>query len=694
MSHNLFTFTQITIIIKIMKKSLLTLGLGVLVSGSLFAQLPVSTTAENKNVILEEFTGIYCTFCPDGHLRAANLKAANPGDVVLINIHAGSYAAPGGSDPDYRTTFGTPIDGQAGVAGYPAGTINRRAFSQWSQGTGTAMSRGDWTAASAVILAESSYVNVALEGDVDLTANTLTVDVEMYFTGALPAGVTSVNLNVALTQNNIAGPQTGGSANPSQMLPDGRYNHQHMLRDLLTGQWGEVITTTTMGTTITRQYVYTIPAAINGIPVSAGDLEISAFVAEGQVDVVTGVSGPITYTVPAGSILADLSSAAGNTTTADYCDPNVTPEMTVTNNGTVAVSNFDVSYSLNGGTPVSQNVSASVAAGASTTITFPGATLSAGENVITYEVSTANNPNLYDLSSANNIAASGVLIQVPSATFATYFAENFEGYALGGAAISNSLTINPDGARFFVVNQGVNSSINYDIGGYGASAQSLRWNFYSIAAGIESSLLYEKVDLSGTTLNEVIFDYAHSQYQGSNDELEVRASDDCGATWTTVWQKSGADLAQGNPEQTGNWYPSASNWNTAFLNLTAFNGSAEVLLEFIGRSDFGNNLYIDNIQMNNSNNVSLKEEALNQAFNFYPNPAEDNFTLEFDLASSATVTASIIDVTGRVVLVIAQEEVLSGAKSLNTSVANLEAGAYIVQVEINGAVSQEKLIIK
>lgn len=58
-----------------MKKSLLTLGLGVLASSSLFAQLPVSTTAENKNVVLEEFTGIYCTFCPDGHLRASNLAA-------------------------------------------------------------------------------------------------------------------------------------------------------------------------------------------------------------------------------------------------------------------------------------------------------------------------------------------------------------------------------------------------------------------------------------------------------------------------------------------------------------------------------------------------------------------------------------------------------------------------------------------
>ena len=37
-------------------------------------QTIVSTTPENKNAILEEFTGIYCVFCPDGHLIANNLK--------------------------------------------------------------------------------------------------------------------------------------------------------------------------------------------------------------------------------------------------------------------------------------------------------------------------------------------------------------------------------------------------------------------------------------------------------------------------------------------------------------------------------------------------------------------------------------------------------------------------------------------
>lgn len=59
-----------------------------------FAQTFVSTTPENKNVVLEEFTGIHCGYCPNGHVVAQGISDNNPGDVVLVNIHVGSYAAP------------------------------------------------------------------------------------------------------------------------------------------------------------------------------------------------------------------------------------------------------------------------------------------------------------------------------------------------------------------------------------------------------------------------------------------------------------------------------------------------------------------------------------------------------------------------------------------------------------------------
>ncbi|MEN9978694.1 MAG: hypothetical protein RLZZ569_1319, partial [Bacteroidota bacterium] len=64
---------------------------------------PVSQTPLNKNVVLEELTGINCTWCPDGHLRAQQIKDANPGRVILVNVHAGSFAP---SSPNLKTTDG------------------------------------------------------------------------------------------------------------------------------------------------------------------------------------------------------------------------------------------------------------------------------------------------------------------------------------------------------------------------------------------------------------------------------------------------------------------------------------------------------------------------------------------------------------------------------------------------------------
>jgi thiol-disulfide isomerase/thioredoxin len=51
-----------------------------------FSQTIVSTDSENKKVILEEYTGIHCTYCPDGHEIAQSLKDQYPDDVLLINI--------------------------------------------------------------------------------------------------------------------------------------------------------------------------------------------------------------------------------------------------------------------------------------------------------------------------------------------------------------------------------------------------------------------------------------------------------------------------------------------------------------------------------------------------------------------------------------------------------------------------------
>lgn len=269
-----------------MKQQLLFTAAALFSATTSFAQLPVSQTSENKNVVLEEFTGIHCVYCPDGHKRAQDLKDANPEDVVLINIHVGGYASPGNGEPDFRTSFGTAIAGQSGLQGYPSGTINRHEF----EGGATALNRGKWNNYGNVILGEDSYANIALNSSIDIASRELTVDVEVYYTGD---GSATNKINVALLQNGIEGPQTGMSYNPAQVLPNGKYEHNHMLRYLLTGQWGDAVTTTSQGTLIQRQYTYTIPAGLHGVSYELEDLAVVAFLAEGNQEIITGADGPL-----------------------------------------------------------------------------------------------------------------------------------------------------------------------------------------------------------------------------------------------------------------------------------------------------------------------------------------------------------------------------------------------------------------
>ena len=100
-----------------MKKTLLILVAAMLTTMFASAQVTdtiVSMTPSNRNVVLEEYTGVNCQYCPDGHRRANELKAAYPDRVSVINIHQGSFA-----NNTYTTQFGNALANQTGLEGYP-----------------------------------------------------------------------------------------------------------------------------------------------------------------------------------------------------------------------------------------------------------------------------------------------------------------------------------------------------------------------------------------------------------------------------------------------------------------------------------------------------------------------------------------------------------------------------------------------
>jgi len=360
----------------------------------------VSTTPENRNVVLEEFTGIHCGYCPDGHLLAQQLHDNNPGDIVLINIHVGSYAAPSAGEPDFRTSFGTAIDGQADVAGYPAGTINRHLFAGMQQANGTAMSRGDWSSASSLVLPEASPVNIWSEAIVDMGTNTVTVNVEVYYTGSQT--ITSNKLNVAVLQNNVEGPQSGGSANPGSILPNGNYNHNHMLRHLITGQWGDQLDTIAQGTLITRAYTWTIPNDLNGVELDPTNFEVVAFISEDQQEIISGDYSSMSWNFPN---TEDVYSSEGLATDLS-CNALDATDLTITfkNYGNAPLTSVDIDYSINGGASTTYPWTGNLASSGTETVTIPNTVITSPliSNTATFILS---NPNgVVDPNPTNNTA--------------------------------------------------------------------------------------------------------------------------------------------------------------------------------------------------------------------------------------------------------------------------------------------------
>ncbi len=322
-----------------MKKNLLILVAAVLTTMFASAQITdtiVSMTPSNRNVVLEEYTGINCTWCPAGHLVANQIKEANPGRVCLINIHQGGYAA-----NTYTTQFGDALANQTNLEGYPSGTVNRHVFT----GSATALGRGSWASASNTILGMSSPVNIAADGTLDWATRTLNIRVQLYYTAS--QNVSSNALNIAITQDNVLGDQVGKDKNPDQVVGN-QYNHMHMLRHLITGQWGETISTISAGTLVEKTYEYVIPEQLgspNPIDAALEDLQFIAFVCEGHQEILTGIEIPIqNINMPAigGRV---VSVKAGDNLT---CNDQGNVYFEFKNLGSNTINTLTYNYTVNG----------------------------------------------------------------------------------------------------------------------------------------------------------------------------------------------------------------------------------------------------------------------------------------------------------------------------------------------------------
>ena len=341
--------------------------------GYISAQTIVSTSSENKNAIVEESTAIHCSYCPDGHYMLNQIVDQNPNDVFVIKFHEGGYAwdcDPNGGH-DFNNALANQLGNMAAANGQPSASVNRQVFSNLSMTGGTAMSRSYWSTAISQVLQESAYVNVGLEAE--LAGNVLTIHVEAYYTASSPESTNY--LHVVIMQDETVGPQLGANDfNPSYVVsstPNSNYQHneydyRHMDRlvDMVDGISGDAITTTSTGSFIDRTYTYTLPDMYNDVPVDLAEIEVAAFVTGGD-EIINGYKVPVSY-LDYDVAVASIDSPSGNGVYSD----NENIVVTLENLGENTVSNFDVSYQVNGGNTVTESFTGSIAFNETSQFTF------------------------------------------------------------------------------------------------------------------------------------------------------------------------------------------------------------------------------------------------------------------------------------------------------------------------------------
>lgn len=231
---------------------------------SVLAEGQVSTDPQPRNVLLEEFTAINCGNCPAGLANAAIIGAANPGRVVLLNVHAGSLAVPNGAQPDLRTPWGDQLHGAYGVTFTPQGLVSRRSLNG-----ATLLGPASWSAAVNALIPQTAIVNLAISSEFDPGTRELTMEIEHHYTSTSLGSPD--RLHVLLTEDHLTAYQANYGPGGAQAA----YDHRHVLRTALTPFVGQLLGSGAQNETGIAMLVYTLPESWN-----AAHVRVVAFIAE------------------------------------------------------------------------------------------------------------------------------------------------------------------------------------------------------------------------------------------------------------------------------------------------------------------------------------------------------------------------------------------------------------------------------
>jgi hypothetical protein len=193
-------------------------------------------TTNPRVVLLEVFTAVKCVNCPQGQDIIDQLLDSFPGRIEVVEIHSGDLAKPiNATDPDFRSQDADDLTNYLGPFPFqPSAAIDRKS---WEVGPGDfqrLVDRNFWSAFVKQQLDSSSNVKLTFDRDYNTATRELSVTLKADFLKDIND---IVNATILITESGIVAAQDDG---PTTVIQD--YVHDDVLRDILTGYNGELIT--------------------------------------------------------------------------------------------------------------------------------------------------------------------------------------------------------------------------------------------------------------------------------------------------------------------------------------------------------------------------------------------------------------------------------------------------------------------
>jgi hypothetical protein len=222
-------------------------------------------------------------------------------------------------------------------------------------------------------------------------------------------------------------------------------------------------------------------------------------------------------------------------------------------------------------------------------------------------------------------------------------------------------------------------------------------NYNDGAQGEIDEAIITPMDFTSVTNVSLQFDLAYAYYTDSNgdlvDSLDVMISTDCGVTWTSLYYDGGVSMATAGGLGSA-FTPTSAQWTTKCINLNAYAGQSQVLIKFKSICGYGNNLYIDNIAVQNTIcTVGITEASSDNNMDVYPNPVNMTANINLNLANTANVTVEVYTVSGALVSTTNQGKLAAGKNVIVLDAANLADGMYFVKVIAGESIITKKITV-